>query len=366
MSSDANVTERDWARHAGRAVTTQDRKGTGHVSGFDGTRGVAALVVVIHHTIFLPIDLAAVAVFVFFVLSGFLITNILRNERLKMEQGRSVFRSSLKNFWTRRALRIFPAYYMALALTILVDRYLLGGHFYREALWYLTYLQNFFIALVSHSWGIFTHTWSLAVEQQFYIVLAPLLLAIPASRHAAVVLLLFALCVGIMFGAWFLGAGEGLLYLLPFTGIGFALGGGFIALNRERLPAFLGQHWLGALSLAAMPVLAVHALPLDIPYKYALLMLAASGFIAYVVERPDSPVVRLLETRPLVFLGNISYSLYIIHYPLRVLLGERLPKALVENAFIFLPLVVCASVLLAAASYYLVEKKFLAMKRYFA
>ncbi|NEX19685.1 acyltransferase [Thiorhodococcus mannitoliphagus] len=342
-------------------MTTPRKKRAAHVKGFDGVRGIAALIVVIHHSIVLPLDLAALAVFVFFVLSGFLITNILSNERIKMEQGRSVFSTSLKNFWTRRALRIFPAYYVALLLTMAMDTYLLGGTFYRDSIWYLAYLQNFFIVLVTHSWGIFTHTWSLAVEQQFYVFLAPLLLAIPSRHHSRAVALLFGLCLVSIYALWLGGAGEGLLYLFPFTGIAFALSGGFVSLNRDRLPTFLGRTWTLAVCLTAMPLLVAPDLDIATPLKYMLLMVAATGFIAHLVARPASILIRLLETKPLIFLGKVSYSLYILHFPLRVLLGQRLPETIVANQAVFLAIVIVVSVLAASASYYLVETRFLAL-----
>ena len=155
----------------------------GHLPALDGIRGLAILMVMVYHLTLLPGDAgvdriwAAVAAFgwagvdLFFVLSGFLITGILWEARGGPPG------AYFRNFYARRTLRIFPLYYAVMVLLLVVlprlphpqaARYgAVGG----EQVWYWTYLSNFAIGL-RHEWnlGSLDVSWSLAIEEQFYLV----------------------------------------------------------------------------------------------------------------------------------------------------------------------------------------------------
>ena len=105
-----------------------------------------------------------------------------------------------------------------------------------DFLWYLTYSQNFLIAFETKSWGSFTHTWSLAVEQQFYVVFALIYLLIPLRRYGVTLLLLFAICLLAIWGLAAAHFGEITLYTLPFGGFLFIIAGGAVGFSGAGLP----------------------------------------------------------------------------------------------------------------------------------
>jgi peptidoglycan/LPS O-acetylase OafA/YrhL len=131
------------------------------------------------------VDLGHIGVRLFFVLSGYLITGILLRFRSSIEARRSDAATALRRFYIRRFLRIFPPYYALLALMVVTK---LPG--VRNTLWWHTgYASNFLFALQG-SWTpwVTSHFWSLAVEEQFYLVWPFLILLVPRSRLVAVVI----------------------------------------------------------------------------------------------------------------------------------------------------------------------------------
>ena len=179
---------------------TEASRLTGRIPVLDGWRGFAILVVILHNGGFIAYELDGpsglvvvltntvlasgwVGVQLFFVLSGFLITGIL----VDTAGAPRFFRS----FYLRRTLRIFPVYYAFLAVYFLVVPLLPGGAPPGEGqladqLWYWTYLSNW-LPLLEHPSGPLNHLWSLAVEEQFYLVW-PLLVVVSGRRFPWVVL----------------------------------------------------------------------------------------------------------------------------------------------------------------------------------
>lgn len=151
----------------------------GFIKGLDGLRCIAILLVLCEHwlpheiTAHLPFSPGALGVNLFFVLSGFLIGRILIMQFQKMDEGKRKRRDVLFNFYARRSLRILPIYFLFL---IFVG---ISGYKYFTANWpwLLTYTTNIPIVFGDADFGHLTHLWSLAVEEQFYIIL-PFLMAL--------------------------------------------------------------------------------------------------------------------------------------------------------------------------------------------
>ena len=160
-----------------RPSTRQLKKG--YIKEFDGLRGLAAVAVVAGHAAPLghwvrDTNCAVIAVRFFFVLSGFLITGILIDQVAKAP---STWRA-LKAFYVRRALRIFPPYYLFLLVFLAVG----NEYVYQTISWSLTYTTNLYFAYFGKSKPPISHFWTLAVEEQFYLVW-PVVLLILFGKH---------------------------------------------------------------------------------------------------------------------------------------------------------------------------------------
>ena len=348
---------------------------TGRYLGLDGLRGVASFAVVVHHSLILGTDIGGLAVFLFFILSGFLITGILHRSREKIEAGRESVATALGDFWLRRALRIFPAYYLWLGIFVVFDVVFRAGAIVPELGWYLTYLQNFYIGFVSFRWDDFTHVWSLAVEQQYYVFFAPLVVLLPLVAHTRLMIATMVACLGVIAGLQAIGYEMITLYTSPANGFVFMAAGALMTLERKRTPAWMGGH--PALAVAAVVIVGLASYPIaertvgfHLPYVVLQILSVASLSIVmiHVLQHPEGRLTALLERRPFKFLGLISYGLYVIHLPVGVFVARWAPleawsmaTGIPKNVLDFAAMG-SISIGLATASWYLVEAKILALK----
>jgi peptidoglycan/LPS O-acetylase OafA/YrhL len=290
---------------------------TARIAGFDGLRAIAFLLVFVSHKV--PTALAdrygTGGVWIFFVLSGFLITRILVRSREKIEAGNSSHRAELASFYTRRTARIFPVYYTFLAaLTLLAVLGLIDiGEPPRQASNWL-YVSNIYI----ERWGWRTdlgHLWSLAVEEQFYLLFAPLVLLLPRSRLPDLCVTLIVLSIAthaIMLwrGSWHIS-----FEISSLVNFGLMATGGLAGLAADRpLPKQLQGSFPLIVTLAT--VLAAPALFPDIDSwahfgRIPAVLMALS--LVQIYQDQSGRVVRILEVPPLRGLGIISYGTYLFH-----------------------------------------------------
>lgn len=310
-----------------------------HLPALDGLRGLALVGVLLFHADgllpggYLGVDL-------FFVLSGYLITALLLAEH------RSTGRVDLYAFWLRRARRLLPAL-LALMPAIALYGWLFARpedlHTLRmQALASLGYFANWH-AIFDHRsyWQLFAapspleHTWSLSIEEQFYL-LWPLVVVGILRRYGAravlgVSLLLTALSMGAMVLLFSPGA-TSRVYLGTDTRMAAILAGASLAAVLP-LGSRLGAarlRWLDALGIVAVAGLAVAwcTLPGTSSFLYHggfwLTELGVLVLIACAVAGPQGVVARALSLKPLTWLGTISYGVYLWHWPVNVLLtAER-------------------------------------------
>jgi peptidoglycan/LPS O-acetylase OafA/YrhL len=307
----------------------------------DGIRGVAVLLVVTYHASYLTAGWGPrllpggfVGVDLFFVLSGFLITTILLRER-----GRTG-RVDLGAFARRRMLRLYPALAVLVgvvaAFLVALDRVGpgpgdLSG---RELLWAvvgtLAYVSNYQQAA---GWAYpieLSHTWSLAIEAQFYLVWPPILVALTRRRVALrlqVALLAVAMAAVAVHRAslWTDQAGYLPLYVRTDTRLDVLLAGcvlalvvhgGYDALIRGRLAALRLAGVLGVVVLGAASALTETGDErLYRGFGFSLIALAATAVTAAVLLDERGPLARAARWRPLLALGDRSYSLYLWHVP---------------------------------------------------
>lgn len=355
----------------------------GHIPALDGVRGVAILLVMLFHFA-LEIDRHSPfwdglrslfgfgwsGVDLFFVLSGFLITGIL----LDTKTAENYFLS----FYARRFLRIFPAYYFAL-LALMLAAWLtpaLAAWLPPHGDWrvYVAYLQNWPVLLAQPAQALVGHLWSLAVEEQFYLVW-PLVIFALSTRAAlitAAALSLGALSLRLVLIG--MGVDSESIYRNTFSRLDALLIGAIIAIavRDPRVPAWVRPRAkllvaAGCGLLAFVPVyarsLSNHSLRV-LGLGMTLIAAAYGLFLLTLVASPnDSPWRRRWSAPGLRMLGKYSYGMYLVHPPAYHLvryLEERL--GLPSTGPWNIPLAIGATLLIALLSFHLLESPFLAMK----
>ncbi len=356
-----------------------------HLPSLDGIRGVAILLVLCHQFERLPVTAASglglrildytlnvgwIGVQLFFVLSGFLITGILLDAK-----GRPDF---LRNFYVRRALRIFPLYFGALLVFLVV----LPSLGFAPKAWgegqaaYWVFLSNWF------GGEALPHFWSLAVEEQFYFAWPFVVLGLTVRRMlvACIVLASASLAVRILMVGF--GVSPDAIYqVTPSRLDALALGGGAAALirlgggamPRLRNPATL---WSLAFGVAAAGFVVTRGFPRTSPLGqtvgYSALALAfALAVLALAVrdmEGESRPGPARLFRHPLLrMMGKFSFGMYVLHKPLHDLLGKPILSSIggeqgVGTGVGYLLAALLITFAAGALSYWAYERHFLALK----
>ena len=343
-----------------------------HFAGLDGLRFFAILGVLFVHSPL--VDMWAphfrffgrgfLGVDFFFVFSGFLITTLLLREEDRKG------RISLRGFYWRRALRILPLFLLLVTAV--------GGYYAlikrspgMAELWpfYYLFLSNF---LVDHI-PTLAPTWSLSVEEQYYL-LWPLVLMIAPRRWLLWGILGFivvyqgAILTGFAYKVWEVGPLH--LRFLKMTYSAILIGAGLaLMLHRResfgRLWTIIGWRWapvfwggLVLLEFATFPLI-VEGLP------QLVIHLTMAAFIGSVVIREDGPLMPLLRFRPLVRIGMVSYGIYLLHlladHVVRALMG-RLFGGIEDHMALYIPLYWGLAWAMAEVSFRLYESRFLALR----
>ena len=363
----------------GPVPAVQARHALAYMPQLDGLRALAVLAVLWTHYLPEPYWLFGVywggyGVRLFFVLSGFLITTLLLSCRHYVDHGQQRRSVVLRQFYCRRFLRLCPLYYATLTVTALLNIAPV-----RETLaWHIPYLSNVYFALRGAFDAPVAHLWSLAVEEQFYLVWPWLILCVPKRF----ILSLLCLCIG----------------AAPL----FRLLGTLMGVNQVALwvltPSFLDMLCLGALlAYLRMPQVAppgvlhtirtvflVTGLPLTVVCQVArhvavnrvvvdnlgdtakglvfawLVAAAAGGFQGVVGKTLASP--------PLVYVGKISYGIYLLHPFMSAMTLTLLPawghaNVRSELALAFVSTV--ATIIVATVSWQVFEKPINDLKRFF-
>lgn len=333
----------------------------------DGVRGLAVTLVVATH-FGLHTSQGQIGVDVFFVLSGFLITSLLLRERDRTN------RVSLTNFWRRRALRLLPALVCAIVLAVVVS--VVAAPATRHSTiadvpFVLGYVGNWAMLFgPPHAGGLLSHTWSLAVEEQFYIVW-PLLgvawLCVTRDRRRAArvvgaVAVADALYFVFALSDWWpsraifatdthafgLLAGSALALWIQRDGPATLANGS----SRRRLSRAGGASAVLIVGLACFGRLDLVILPATA---------AAAVLVASLVLVPAGTLARAFAWSPMRWIGRRSYGIYLYHYPLAAafVVGRHLHGL---HEVVVVAGCVAVSVLVAAASYRWVETPFLRRK----
>ncbi|WP_194410816.1 acyltransferase family protein [Microbacterium cremeum] len=321
-----------------RARAQADRT-TGFRADIQGLRAIAVGAVLLYHAGLPFLPGGYVGVDVFFVISGFLITTHLLDQLER--HGRLRF----GEFYARRARRILPAAFAVLVLSVIAALIwyppLLMRDVWAGAVATALYVPNYFFAAADADYlaeastpSLFQHYWSLGVEEQFYLLWPALLAlawALARTRRAVVVVLAtvvatsFALCVWLTFQsqpwaffslpsrAWELGVGGLVAVVLQHRARAIP----------ERLAPMLG--WAGIAAVAASVVF--FSSETLFPGAAAALPVLGTAAVIAAGETRGGPT-RMLSLRAMTFLGLISYSLYLVHWPALVLPEAGMPGRL--------------------------------------
>jgi peptidoglycan/LPS O-acetylase OafA/YrhL len=347
----------------------------------DGLRGVAILLVVFLHNFrfmnyfffgWLGVDL-------FFVLSGFLITEIL----LKTLHHPHFFR----NFYMRRILRIFPLYYFTLIfsfflLPYIIPSYINMSYYTNNQFWLWTYLQNW-LYIFKEPFGtpMLLHTWSLAVEEQFYLIWPVVIFLIRKPRVLLITVSVVLVLVGFArFMTWEYNVRD-LSYasLYTFTRIDGLCIGAMLALLMQINPAFLKKHTTLIVLLMAAVNFGFYFL--NDQHSFTLPYLAFVGYTTFAVlfgilvfeaATGGVKIINFIFNNTILrFFGKISYGLYVFHWPVYILLFSffqkhifnKTPMTSVAAEIASAIMVTIVAVVLSVISYRYFEKPFLKLKK---
>lgn len=379
--------------YSGRVMNMQK-----HIPALDGIRGIAIIMVMVYHMmVAVPVSDLGLLIYkiskfgwcgvdLFFVLSGFLITGILIDSKGEGQW--------LRRFFYRRALRILPLYFgllfFCLAVLPLFDHpkidsfNRIGG----DEWWYFLHLQNYSIALAgAFRHGILDVTWSLAIEEQFYLFWPIAVMFLSGKR-------LMALCVSLLCGASILRlillsndlVSPLAVYVLTPTRIDGLVVGAFLAVAVRHADVLrylirLRRYFLWVSGSVCFFCL-LYSDPVNDPeatfswsnqiIAYPLLALFFGSVMSYFVIGADSvPGKKLLESPWLITFGKYSYAMYLFHLPIRAIYRDwifpvekygEMVGGVIPYLIIFIAISVLSTLIVAWFSWNLYEKHLLKLK----
>jgi peptidoglycan/LPS O-acetylase OafA/YrhL len=323
-------------------------------------------------------ELGWVGVQLFFVLSGFLITGIL----LDTQRSRTYFTS----FVARRGLRVFPLYYAVLFAAFVVVPLVMSEppasieHDRAHQIWLWTYLSNWISGPAASR--ALPHCWSLAVEEQFYLLWPLVIRQLPPRRCLTLCVALAVAALVIRSALHVRGVPQQEIYTYSVTRMdALTLGGAAACVVRipglaERAIAARGKLWAASLAVLVVGALASHLYALETAagstIGYSFLAIAFSLFVlasACADAAKDVGLVRVLRAPPLRALGKYSYAVYLFHKPLHDFVGKPfLARSGIDASHslaistAYFACALGAAFSAAVASYYLFERRFLALK----
>lgn len=313
------------------------------------------------------LKMGAFGVDVFFGISGFLITTLLLRERSKNG------RISLRDFYLRRSLRIWPLYYATLGIYVLLVIFLQRGtgrdrvffHFFPG---YLTFTYTWFAGWAA-SGAVFNFAWSLSVEEQFYVVWALVLRILRGLLPTLVMILMILLRLSVHFNVlqnfilkdslpWRIAAGISVPICL----------GAILAqiLHSEKgfriLRPILGSKWAAPLWL----LLLLASLVPRQPFWQMIQWFLVAAVVGSCVIREDNALAPFLRFRPLAYIGLVSYGMYLLNTLVLDAVNPVMNRIGLRHPLLKFPVFVAVTVLVAGISYRFFETPFLRLKERFS
>lgn len=326
----------------------------------DGLRAMALAAVMADH--YLPPLRSRIwlldGVLLFFVISGFLITRILLTYRDEIEAGMATPASAFRAFYIRRALRIFPAYY------VLVFAMIALGMTTDLAPWHLTYTTNIWSALHNKFAPDGGHFWSLSVEEQFYLCWPLIVIATPRKFLPWIMLALIAASLSFRalsdYFQWGLARRVltiGNLYCLL---AGSLLGWAY---HLKRSSVILLLRRCSFIAILVLPFALGDSFLIFTIIRPAILALISVLLVDICANESRGLFGKIMSTPPITYLGRISYGMYLYHLFVMAIIGSHFQGKLgaIADAAIW----TSATIALASASWFLMEKPINALKSNF-
>jgi peptidoglycan/LPS O-acetylase OafA/YrhL len=346
----------------------------------DALRTFAVLLVIVYH--WFPtgeginrLPNGTIGVMIFFVLSGFLITRILLNNRNQINAGKGSLGITYRNFFVRRTLRIFPLYYLVItAVLVLIPQ---ASDIDDHPLYYYLYGYNILLNQTGNWADVLSPFWTLGVEEQLYLVWPWIVLLTPRAYFRWVIVAMVA--VGVLFRAYGYSQGQldGVLAPASFDAFGLgALWAYMVTEQTDAIDSFLKKLSVAA-ALAFVGFVSLSLLPGDHILVVLFQRLMISILSLFLVTSASMGVKgvggKLLNNSILQYVGRISYGIYVFHMlvpgyivPLFFRLTNRLGLSLTLGYWSHRLFSLAVLLVLASVSWYVFEKPINQLKRYFS
>lgn len=365
--------------HISKITASEPGSTLTYMKQLDGLRALAVCAVLWTH--YLPEEYWLFGIYwggygvrLFFVLSGFLITGILLKSRQHIIQGQQCFTFTLRQFYIRRFLRIFPLYYTTLA----VAAFMAIPPVNETIAWHIPYLSNIYFALRGRFHGDVGHLWSLAVEEQFYLLWPWIILLLPKHLLWMTIIIFISIAPLFRLICTTLGINQVAIWVLAPNAFDALCLGALLAyrsFHADELRIFKKHHVSFFLALGILTTIALQIVPfIDASGLIvsavtdtgrgllftALVAAAAHGFKGW--------VGKALESEPVVYVGKISYGIYLIHAFVPGIAHRIFDRFGFECCSSPLPIAVfstVATLVIAAISWQVLEKPMNNLKRFF-
>ncbi len=359
---------------------------TSYFRQIDSLRAFAVLSVIVFHWFakdswINKLPNGSIGVTLFFVISGFLVSRILMIARNRIENNERSFKEEYRDFLVRRALRIFPLYYGVLFGVYALDKFAhvrIETDFFEHPFYYLFYLYNHYLDSTGNWQDLLSPFWSLSVEEQFYIVWPLLLLLIPAKHQPY--LALMAVAIGLV---------SRVVLALSATGSdglatvhcldAFGIGAVFAYLFTNSKDTVESVKRRSKLLLAIGLILFIPCQLMDpqswfvLVFKRFSIAAVSMYFVCGASLGFKGVFGRILNSSVLIYIGKISYGLYIFHMlipsvfvpKLLSYAPGRISQLVTSSQTIYVSFCFVFLMGLASLSWYLFEKRFTDLKKYF-
>ncbi len=348
----------------------------GYMPQLDSLRAIAVLLVLFEHwapenSVLKLLPVGMIGVTLFFVLSGFLITQILIKSRNLSEEMDSNKIHSAKQFYIRRTLRIFPIYY----ITIFILYFFNIQDLRQKFLWFLFYASNFYFYNI-HNWdGSLSHLWTLAVEEQFYIIWPFIILFIP--KRLLLRSIIFVIFLGPLFRMVLFYFSDRSDWTVSFIHVltpscmdCFGLGAllAYFRINENKSFILRNKPALIFLSLNILSIIILLFFEENI-FSVFLFRFNISAICLFIISKTSLGfsgfLKNIFENKILMYLGKISYGLYLFHNFIPLIYSAfKMPA--IQDAYLKFMVQVSILIFISSVSWFLIEKPINNLKRYFS